>query len=278
MIHLTKKRLEIDSGLQLAYAEVRPVKPISGKTLLLVPGFTFSSEVFHYQLEMLVDEYHVIAIDPRSHGDSTITQTGNDYLTHTNDLQAFVEKLELDNIVLVGWSFGALATWGYSALDTERIVAHVCIDMPPVPLSVDEEKGAWVEGKISNIAETYHMLTSDEGQISLIKSYAQHVMVERKLTKSELDWLIDLSLHTPHSVAASIFASGVFSNRLEQAKMLDKKIPSLFYLANHWKVVAQNYISTELPNSSTIVFGGHMMFWEYPERFNRELKSFIESI
>ena len=275
---LNKKKLRIDNELWLAYAESKPENPAADQTLLFIPGFTFSGEVFCHQLQALSNEYHVIVLDPRSHGDSTITSLGNDYSTHASDLQTFIEKLELDHIVLIGWSFGAITTYGYSALDTDRLKAHVCIDRPLVSISANEENGDWVEGKIADVAMAYHSLRSTAGQASFIEEYARQVMVERELTRAELDWLVGLSLRTPYPIAASLFASGLFSNSLEQAKMLEQKIPNRFYIASHWAEVACPYLTAELPSSSIATFGGHMMFWEYPEKFNDDLKTFILSL
>lgn len=129
---LNKKKLEIATGVELAYVETKPAVAKQDITLLFVPGFTFSSAVFQHQLEGLAEEYHVIAVDPRSHGDSSLCETGNDYLTYAEDLKAFIDRLGLNNIVLIGWSFGAISTWQYSALDKQRLVAHICIDTPPV--------------------------------------------------------------------------------------------------------------------------------------------------
>ena len=42
--------------------------------------------------------HRAIAIDPRSHGRSTVTVNGNNYETHVKDLIKIVNKLNLQNI------------------------------------------------------------------------------------------------------------------------------------------------------------------------------------
>lgn len=273
---LPKKVVEAVPGRRLAYAEEGPAQAMSNPVLLFVPGFTFSGEVFGHQLEALSEKYRVIALDPRSHGASTVTGTGNHYAAQAEDLRGFIEALDLDRIVLIGWSFGALATWGYSALDMERLAAHVCVDMPPVPLS--DEPGAWVEGKIAEVAPIYRALMSTEGQASFVRDYARHAMVQRQLADEELNWLVSLSLRTPCEVAASLLASGLFSDCLEVAQALERRIPSRFYIADHWRDRAESYLDKHLPTSSRVVFGRHMMFWEHPERFNRDLDEYVQSL
>ncbi|MDI5929694.1 alpha/beta hydrolase [Rhizobium leguminosarum] len=85
-------------------------------TILLVPGWTMSSEVFEKQLDHFKQsqEYRVIPIDPRGQGQSTKTAEGNFYEQHGRDLAAVVSKLDLRDIVLVGWSSGGqdvLSVW-----------------------------------------------------------------------------------------------------------------------------------------------------------------------
>lgn len=275
---LGKKKLEIMPGLELAYAEKKPALAKQDLTLLFVPGITFSSEVFCHQLDGLSDQYRVIALDPRSQGDSSISDTGNDYLTHANDLKLFIEQLELDNIILIGWSFGAISTWQYSTIDQQHLAAHICIDTPLELISANEDKGVWVEAKIAELGTIYHTLRSADGQAQFIKDYAQHVMVERELSDTELDWLAGLSLRTPYTIAASLLASGLFSNCLEQAQTLEQSLPSRFYISHHWSEIATQYLARELPKSSVSILGGHMMFWEYPQQFNSDLKTFLQSL
>ena len=42
----------------------------SGKTLVLIPGWSQTAEQFKFQIEGLADRYRVIAVDMRGHGDS----------------------------------------------------------------------------------------------------------------------------------------------------------------------------------------------------------------
>ncbi len=278
MAALSKRRVRLSSEVELAYVQRHSEASATAPCLLMVPGFTFSSDVFCHQIEAFANDFQVIALDPRSHGDSSLTEVGNDYLTQAEDLRLFIDKLNLDQIILLGWSFGALATWACGTLIPERLKAHVCVDMPPVPLSADESRGVWVEGRIADMAGAYHALLSAEGQAAMMRDYAQHVMVERELNEDELDWIVNLSLRTPHTTAATLFAAGLFSNRLEQAQALEKQVPSRFYVASHWASVAREYLRKECSRSSVVAFGGHMMFWEYPEKFNDDLKAFIDSL
>ena len=264
--------VEVSPGVEVFFREAG-----SGPTVLFVPGWTFASDIFEKQFDGLSKEFRVVAIDPRSQGRSTVTSTGNDYLTHAEDLAAFIDKKGLKDIVLIGWSFGCLETYGYVKLKgAGNLKAHVCIDLSPKPLSV--KSGDWVEGPLDEIADGYRTYMRDaKGQREFVTWYADNVMVERDLKPEEMAWIVDQSLTTPHWTAAALFASGMFANNLAEAKLLDEKKPTLNVIAKHWAETATAFVKKEMPNSEILVMGGHMMFWEHSDEFNAALTKFIKA-
>ena len=248
-----------------------------GKPIVFVPGFTFSSEVFEHQIDALSKTNRVIVLDPRSHGQSPIRSDGNNYQQHGIDLHDVFESLDLTDMVLVGWSFGALSAWSYvKQFGLDRVSHFVCIDMPPVPLSAKESEGDWVELPIAHLPGAYEALSTKEGQAAFLGGYAQNIMVQRELSDEELQWLVSLSLRTPPAIAQQLFASGCFSNYLDTAVAISNERPSLFILAEHWSEIAAPYLANSIPNASKETLGGHMMFWEHPEAFNQILMDFID--
>ena len=266
--------LDIGGGIEIHYREAG-----EGRPLLFVPGWTFSSAIFEHQLSGLSDAYRVIAIDPRGQGKSTKVLEGADYVTHAEDLAKVVAALELQDVVLIGWSFGCLETYGYIKLEgLDKVAAHVCIDLPPKTLSTNPDD--WVEGPLDDIAGAYHPFLRDQkGQRAFITWYTDEVMVQRELAPEEMHAIVDQSIETSHVVAAALFASGMFTNNLPEAKLLDEKaVPALNVVAEHWGETAKAYLGRELPGSRVEILGGHMMFWEYPDAFNALLAAFLEGV
>jgi non-heme chloroperoxidase len=263
------KYIKVDPGVEIYYEERG-----SGQAVVFVPGWTFTTEVFRHQLDDLSNIYRVVVIDPRSQGRSTVSTMGNDYATHADDLAKVIDALGLRDVVLVGWSFGALTTWGYiGAYGIHNVKCHICIDMSPLPLSINSND--WTEGSLNEIAKVFPMIRTTKGQREYISGYANDVMVQRKLEPVELTWIVEQSAKTHPWVATLLFASGVFSNHIKVAELLDEKRPSLIVVAEHWADTAKNFIHEHFPNTKIAVLGGHMMFWEYPEKFNEILKDFI---
>ncbi|OUM86960.1 alpha/beta fold hydrolase [Caldibacillus debilis] len=264
------KYVEVDPGVELFVQDVGKGDPI-----VFIPGFTFTTEVFSKQVEHFSKTNRVIVIDPRSHGRSTVTVHGNDYVTHGTDLGKVLRELDVENAVLAGWSFGCLTVWEYvKQFGFERIRSLVLIDMSPKSLSVND--GDWTEGPLDEIGAIYNTyLRNPQGHREFITSYITQVMVQRKLREEELAWLVGESLKTPYYIAANLFASGMFSDYREQARIASETVPVLNVVAEHWADTAKAFIEKTAPPSKVAVLGGHMMFWEHSEKFNEILEQFL---
>ncbi len=265
--------VEVEPGVELYYEDQG-----SGEPIVFVPGWTFTTEMFVHQKMHFSKTNRVITFDPRSQGRSSASQHGNDYITHSNDLAKLIIHLHLNNIVIVGWSFGCLTAWGYIKFHgIASLKGLVTIDISPKPLSTNPQD--WVEGGLDDIADIYSTsLRSRKGMRELVYSLAKEVLVQRELTHKEINWIIDQSLKTSPEVAAALFASGMFANRMAEAKIAHESLPSLCIIAEHWAQQATSFMTKHFPKTKTTVLGGHMMFWEYPDSFNTLLENFISSI
>ncbi|WHX30159.1 alpha/beta hydrolase [Brevibacillus agri] len=249
-----------------------------GKPIVFIPGWTFTTEVFHKQVEHFQETNRVVVLDPRSHGRSSVTMHGNDYATHGADLAKVIEALELKDVTLVGWSFGCLTMWEYVRQHgTRDLKSLVFIDLSPKPLSTNHEQD-WVEGPLDEIAAAYnYYLRDSEKQREFIEAYATGVMVQRELQAEELLWIIEQSMKTPPYIAANLFASGMFSDYRAEAKLASESVPTLTVVAEHWAETAKRFLEQHAPKSAVEVLGGHMMFWEHADKFNSLLAQFIHA-
>ena len=249
--------IEVAPGVDIYYEERG-----SGDPLLFIPGWTFTTELFEQQLAHFSKSHRAIAIDPRSHGRSTVTLHGNDYATHGVDLAQIIAHLELKNVVLIGWSFGCLNSWAYVRQNgLDNLKAVVSVDLSPRPLSVNTDD--WVEGPVDEIGGAYNtFLTSPKGQRDFVAWYATEVMVQRDLSEAELAWIVEQSGHTPYYVAALLFAGGMFSDYMAEAKQIDESLPALNIVAEHWADTATAFTKKHFPtfNTHVVSFFAHLYY------------------
>ena len=189
-----------------------------------------------------------------------------------------IDALGLKDIVLIGWSTGNLDTWSYvQQFGKDKLRGVVTIDMSPLPLSPDPKW--WTEGTIEELSQVAtQVLTSSQGCREFFSEYATGVMIQHKMEPDELEYLLDISGRTPYWICRQLFCDAVFSNYLEIAKDVGATMPSLMFVAEHWQDIAKPFVETQLPGYDTYVMGGHLMFYEYPEKWNRVLEDFLNKL
>jgi non-heme chloroperoxidase len=136
--------VRVSPDLEIYYEEIG-----SGTPLIFNPGWTGTTEFFSQQLSHFADRYRAITYDPRSHGRSSKTLENNTYTLHGDDLRAFMEALELEDVILVAHSWGCLDAYAYfRAYGTDKVKAFVCIDSTPKYIATEE--GDWSFAKRDN--------------------------------------------------------------------------------------------------------------------------------
>jgi len=115
--HKTGKYLEVD-GANIYYEEIENAgKP----TLLFLHGGFGNIEDFNSILQMFSNDYHIVGIDSRGHGKSTV---GTDKLTYKQlqlDVEAVISHLQLKNIDIIGFSDGGIIAYRLAAANSVPI-------------------------------------------------------------------------------------------------------------------------------------------------------------
>lgn len=85
-----------------------------GKPVVLIHGVGMQSAAWRPQIEVLSDEYRIIALDMPGHGGSSPLSKGAMLPEYVEWLKAALKVLDLGRIRLVGHSMGALVAAGYA--------------------------------------------------------------------------------------------------------------------------------------------------------------------
>ncbi|MGH9598598.1 MAG: alpha/beta fold hydrolase [Terracidiphilus sp.] len=78
----------------------------SPRALVLITGWRLPASLWDEQLKKFSHDMRVLAIDPRSEGESTKTPDGNTPEFRARDLHDVLAQLKISRYVLVGWSQG----------------------------------------------------------------------------------------------------------------------------------------------------------------------------
>jgi non-heme chloroperoxidase len=100
----------------------------NGPVLLFLTGMGCSAYIFGDFAPRFVDQFHVLALDRRGHGDSDYPETGYDPETLTEDLRQFLDALQIEKVILAGHSMGYIELCHFTALYPERVRKLVFLD------------------------------------------------------------------------------------------------------------------------------------------------------
>ena len=113
----------------------------SGQPVVLIHGYPLNGHSWERQTKALLDAGHrVIAYDRRGWGQSSQPTSGHDYDTYAADLNELLEQLEIEDIVLCGFSMGTgevtryLAKYGSDRVDKAAMFGAI----PPFVLKTDD--------------------------------------------------------------------------------------------------------------------------------------------
>jgi esterase len=103
-----------------------------GPALLLLHGGALTAHTWDPVCQSLRDRYRCLALDQRGHGDSEWSPE-LDYSidAYVRDLAGLVESLDLQQLVVVGQSLGAVNALTYSARHPDKVAGLVMIDAGP---------------------------------------------------------------------------------------------------------------------------------------------------
>ncbi|MGK4006090.1 alpha/beta hydrolase [Sorangium sp. So ce1036] len=248
-----------------------------GRPVVFLHGVWMSGRFFRRQLPYLSASYRAIALDLRAHGRSTEVPSGHTIATYARDLRVFLERLELEGVVLVGWSMGCMVIWDYvKQFGDGRLAAAVLIEQSPSDFRwPDWPLGAF---DLPALAEAMARLQTDRDAFA--RDFIS-LMFKRPPGDAERQWIFDEITRVQESIAGSI----LFNQTLQDYRPLLGRltVPSLVVVGRDEKLVpvaAGEYLARRLPDARLLVFeeSGHCPFLEEPDRFNEEVHRFIQSL
>lgn len=105
------KKVDLPNGELLAYRE----REGGTKTVLLIHGNMTSSKHWDLLIDVLDNDWKVIAVDLRGFGESSYQSPIQQIKDFSDDIHQFVTALDLQDFAIVGWSTGGAIAMEYCA-------------------------------------------------------------------------------------------------------------------------------------------------------------------
>jgi esterase len=123
----------------------------TAQPMVLVHAFTGTARYWDFFSRKMKDDFHVLAMDQRGHGDSSRADkySPREYVA---DLTKFIDALDLKDIVLIGHSLGGINSIVYAAEHPDRVSCLVVVDIGP---EISPEGIAEIQTIMANRPEFY---------------------------------------------------------------------------------------------------------------------------
>lgn len=108
--------------------------------LLLLHGFAQTCHSWDFVALSLSDKFRVVALDQRGHGDTSWDIDG-DYSPgkYQEDLRSVIDRLGLDNLILIGLSMGGRNAFTFAAENKSLVKSLIIVDAAPQNQKIGSE-------------------------------------------------------------------------------------------------------------------------------------------
>lgn len=261
----------LQDGTQIHCLEAGELKAVPA--LVLIPGWTLPAFLWKEQLRQFSADRLVIAIDPRSQGDSSKSDANNTPEQRARDLREILSKRRVAQAVLVGWSQGAQDVAAYlQQFGSDGLAGVVFVDSA-------------VSGGASELESN---LEFSQGVLRRLDSFVERPaeyragLVRSLFKKPHPELQTELIAHvakTPVSTAVTMLIMDLLTlDRRPALVRLDK--PTLVIAsADSDLLEAQKSMAAGIPGAQFLALPGtgHAVFVDDPATFNRALQGLLDA-
>jgi pimeloyl-ACP methyl ester carboxylesterase len=253
----------------------------TGRPVVLLHGWPLQSDMWEYQSVFLASQgLRVIAYDRRGFGRSSQPWTGYDYDTLAGDLKTLLEKLDLRDVTLVGFSMGGGEVARYvGRYGADRISAAVLVSSVTPYLVRAEDNPDGVEK--STFDQMIDGLGKDRPNFlaTFGKQFFGASLLNFTVSADILHWASMLALQA--SAKATIDCVRAFSETDFRADLLSFRIPTLVIHGDSDVTVpisqSGRLTAALIPDAELKEYEGapHALMFTDKDRLNRDLLAFI---
>jgi len=249
-------------GVRLHYTDTG-----RGRTLVFIPGWTMSGEIWEPQLRAFSSRYRTVTLDPRAQGASEMTGEGLYLGRRGRDIGELLEHLNLSDVVLIGWSMGVREVITYIGTSgTARVAALAFV-----------EGNLWPQGALEPALESLRRMQADRRPFT--RDFVKSMYVQPQ-TDAYIDRVTEMSLETPTDAAAMLMFANAFGKDTDMRPLFGKIDRPVLFVGVPAKKPQGEALKAAVPSARIeyVEGAGHALFVDQADRFNALLENFIGSL
>ncbi|WP_314504565.1 alpha/beta hydrolase [uncultured Microbacterium sp.] len=255
-----------------------------GQTVVLIHGFPLDAESWGKQQAALLEAgYRVIAYDRRGFGQSSKTRAGSDYDTFADDLGALMHTLDLEKVVLVGFSMGTGEVARYfTRYGSERVAKAAFLgSLEPFLLKNDDNPdGAGPQEFFDGIAASVR----EDRYAFLTGFFKDFYNLDENLGSRISQEAVDASVATANRAGNAAIAAAPLTWPTDFREDIEKvDVPALIVHGTADNILPIDATARRfkdlLPDATYVEIDGapHGMLWTHAAEVNSALLEFLDS-
>jgi len=251
-------------GVRIHYLEAG-----SGRAIVFIPGWTMPAWIWQKQIDEFSKKYHVVAVDPRSQGESDKPTDGHLPETRSRDYKELVEHLGLKRPVMVGWSMACGELVKYAEqFGSDNVGGFVLVD-GYLTERTSPEMFLAVSGWMNQLQQDRQKQAD-----GFVRS-----MFKKPQTEDYLHRVVDASVQVPADTAAVLIYNMIAVK--DFAPGLAKMNRPVLFAYQPESQPSADFLKSKLGDKLRLERfdgDGHALFVDEPEKFNRVLEEFVKSL
>jgi 3-oxoadipate enol-lactonase len=247
---------------------------IGDPVIIFIHGFPFNKSMWNKQMEVLKENYRVIAYDVRGHGNSDAGTEDFSIDLFATDLLNLMDALKIDKAMLCGLSMGGYIALNAVENDPDRFDALILSDTTCTADTPEakEKRMKTIESIKKDGVEKF----ADE---SIENLFAPESFTTKK---KEIAAVREMIVHTTEESLCKTLRA--FYERKETcSKLSDIYVPVLIMVGEEDKITplaAAQLMQEKIKESLLSIIGhaGHLSNIENPSEFNDQLEEFVSTV
>jgi non-heme chloroperoxidase len=234
-------------------------------SILFVPGWTMPAWIWQSQIDYFSHDYRVVAMDPRSQGQSSQTNDGLYPAARAKDIKAVVDQLHLAPVVIVSWSMAVVETIAYvDQFGTSDFAGLILVDNDAggrAPADADQDFGL-LKGVLENRQKS-------------LDGFIRNLNFKKPHPEEYIARLEKASLLVPTNSAVALLVGYFVADFRPVLPKIDKPVVVCAAKSGYMSTIVA--MQKNIPGSKLEVFDGdgHALFVDDPDKFNALVEDFL---
>jgi microsomal epoxide hydrolase len=234
-------------------------------SILFVPGWTMPAWIWQSQIDYFARDYRVVAMDPRSQGQSSQTNDGLYPAARGRDIKAVVDQLHLAPVVIVAWSMAVVETMAYvDQFGTGDFAGLILVDNDAggrAPADAGQDFGL-LKGVL-------------EDRKNSANGFIRQLNLKKPHPEDYVNKLVQASLQIPTNSAVALLVGYFVADYRPVLPKIDKPVVVCAAKSGYMGTIVA--MQKNIPNSKLEIFegAGHALFVDDPDKFNALVEDFL---